>query len=57
VTEPGSYYIFDPETGARSVQFDIAGDVYRDVLIAATRTFFYQRSGFPKRPPHADFPI
>ncbi|MGC9527022.1 MAG: glycoside hydrolase family 9 protein, partial [Limnospira sp.] len=54
VTTPGSYYVFDAETGERSFEFDIAEDVYRDILIAATRTFFYQRSGFSKEEPYAD---
>ncbi|MEB3884782.1 glycoside hydrolase family 9 protein [Lyngbya sp. CCY1209] len=54
VRKPGSYYILDGETGERSFEFDIAEDVYRDVLIAATRTYYYQRSGFPKQEPYAD---
>jgi len=54
VTTPGSYYVFDAETGERSFEFDIAEDVYRDILVAATRTFFYQRSGFAKEEPYAD---
>ncbi|MEB3885413.1 glycoside hydrolase family 9 protein, partial [Lyngbya sp. CCY1209] len=54
VTTPGSYYVFDAETGERSFEFDIAEDVYREILVAATRTFYYQRSGFAKEEPYAD---
>ncbi|MGB3190013.1 MAG: glycoside hydrolase family 9 protein [Limnoraphis sp.] len=54
VTKPGSYYIYDPENKERSFPFDIRDDVYRQVLITATRMFFYQRSGFAKEPPYAD---
>ncbi|MEA5496057.1 glycoside hydrolase family 9 protein [Limnoraphis robusta Tam1] len=54
VKNPGDYYIYDPENNERSFPFDIRDDVYRQVLITATRMFFYQRSGFAKRPPFAD---
>ncbi|MGL5083236.1 MAG: glycoside hydrolase family 9 protein, partial [Microcoleaceae cyanobacterium] len=54
VERPGSYYVFDPKTGERSPPFEIGNNVYRQVLIAATRIFFYQRSGFAKQPPYAD---
>ncbi|NJK36707.1 MAG: glycoside hydrolase family 9 [Oscillatoriales cyanobacterium RM2_1_1] len=51
---PGSYYIFDPKTGQRSFPFEVRRDVYRPVLVAATRMFFYQRSGFAKEPPYVE---
>lgn len=54
VKKPGSYYIIDSANQQRSVEFDVRDDVYKQVLINATRTFFYQRSGFPKQPPYAD---
>lgn len=54
VKNPGDYYIYDPKNNERSFPFEIQNDVYRPVLIAATRMFFYQRSGFAKEPPHAD---
>ncbi|NJL47033.1 MAG: glycoside hydrolase family 9 [Leptolyngbyaceae cyanobacterium SM2_5_2] len=54
ITQPGSYAIRNSRTGEISDAFEIADDVYRDVLIAATRTFFYQRSGFAKQTPYAD---
>ncbi|MGB9745796.1 MAG: glycoside hydrolase family 9 protein [Bacteroidales bacterium] len=43
VTTPGEYYIFDVEKGVRSYQFKIASDVYKEVLAAATRMYYYQR--------------
>lgn len=51
---PGRYYVFDPERKQRSPAFRIADDVYAAPLKAALRTFYYQRSGIAKRPPHAD---
>ncbi len=54
VTEPGSYFVFDVQRGVRSAPFRIDARVYAPVLRAAVRTFYYQRSGMAKRPPHAE---
>ncbi|MEJ5170822.1 MAG: glycoside hydrolase family 9 protein [Fimbriimonadales bacterium] len=56
VREPGEYYVFDPANGVRSPVFRIADDVYRPVLRAAVRTYFYQREAVPLQPPHAEEP-
>ncbi|MCU0434239.1 MAG: glycoside hydrolase family 9 protein [Bacteroidia bacterium] len=53
VTTPGSYYIFDAANNTRSYEFRIAADVYNDMLMHATRTFYYQRCGFAKNATHA----
>ncbi len=53
VTEPGSYFIFDRKNSARSVAFDINKDVYRDVLKAAVRMFYFNRANFAKEKPFA----
>jgi endoglucanase len=53
VTAPGTYFIFDASNGARSATFSIDQKVYKDVLKAAMRMYFYQRSGFAKQPPYA----
>ncbi len=53
VTEPGSYFIFDRKRGVRSVRFDIDKDVYRDVLKAAVRMFYFNRANFAKTKPFA----
>jgi endoglucanase len=53
VRTPGSYFLYDANRHVRSPTFNIRQDVYRDVLTAALRTYFYQRSGFPKRAPYA----
>lgn len=50
----GTYFIYDEQRKARSATFRIAPNVYAPILKAATRTFFYQRSGFAKRAPWAD---
>jgi hypothetical protein len=54
VNQPGVYFIYDPSRNARSAVFRIDEMVYRDVLKAALRTYFYQRSGFAKQRPYAD---
>lgn len=51
---PGHYYVMDVSNGVRSPTFRIGEDVYREVLKAAVKTFYYQRSGFEKKAPHAD---
>ncbi len=54
VAAPGSYYLYDATNRVRSHTFEIREDIYRDVLGAAVRMFFYNRSGFTKAPPYAD---
>src|SRR5262245_55911347 len=51
--EPGSYFIFDRTNAARSVRFEIRSDVYRDVLKAAVRTFYFNRANSAKVKPFA----
>lgn len=53
LTEPGSYFVFDRKNGVRSVRFEIADDVYRDVLKAAVRMFYFNRANFAKEKPYA----
>lgn len=56
VTTPGEYYIFDVEKGVRSYQFKIASDVYKEVLAAATRMYYYQREFTRKEAQYAGSP-
>jgi hypothetical protein len=53
VTTPGTYEIVDVERKLRSARFEIGDNVYRNVLIQAVRTFFYQRAGQIKKAAHA----
>ena len=53
VRTPGRYEVVDTGRDARSAPFEIAPDVYRKALRDATRSYFYQRSSFAKREPHA----
>lgn len=53
VSKPGRY-IVSSQSGEKSFPFEISEDVYRNILVAATRMYFYQRSGFAKRLPYAD---
>lgn len=48
VTTPGTYTVVDVDKNVRSVEFEIADDVYRSVLKHAVRMFYYQRVGFAK---------
>ena len=48
LTAAGEYYVVDREHSVRSARFSIGDDVYRDVLVQALRTFYYQRAGFAK---------
>ncbi|QQE66169.1 glycosyl hydrolase 9 family protein [Leptolyngbya sp. BL0902] len=50
----GRYIIQNNRTKETSWPFYIRPDIYREILVAATRMFFYQRSGFPKHAPYAD---
>ncbi len=54
IEKPGKYVLVSEDGATRSAEFEIREDVYRDALIAATRMFFYQRSGFAKTEPFAD---
>ena len=56
VKQPGKYYVFDPKQGVRSHVFAIAPDVYRQVLRAAVRVFYYQRQAIELKVPYADKP-
>lgn len=53
VTAPGTYFVYDTERKVRSAAFNIGPEVYRNVLKAAVRMFYYQRSGIAKRTPYA----
>jgi endoglucanase len=52
--DAGTYFVYDEQHKARSATFKIGAQVYAPVLKAATKTFFYQRSGFAKRAPWAE---
>jgi endoglucanase len=54
VNVPDRYFVYDVQKKVRSPTFSIHRAVYRSVLVAAVRTFYYQRSGFAKRTPFAD---
>ncbi|MFT3905569.1 MAG: glycoside hydrolase family 9 protein [Steroidobacteraceae bacterium] len=53
VSTPGSYFVYDVQRGVRSPTFSIAQLVYKPVLKAAVKMFFYQRSGFAKTAQYA----
>lgn len=56
VREEGEYYVYDPATKRRSPLFRIGTTVYRDVLRAAVKTYFYQRLSWRFQAPSAEFP-
>lgn len=53
LTAPGTYFVYDAGRKVRSATFRIDPHVYRNVLKAAMRMYFYQRSGFAKVEPYA----
>lgn len=53
LTDPGSYYVWDVDNTVGSHRFEVADDVYDELLKVAVRTFFYQRCGFAKEAPYA----
>lgn len=50
----GSFYILDVDNNQKSFTFEIARDVYDEVLKHAVRTFYYQRMGYAKEAPYAE---
>ncbi|WP_018344355.1 glycoside hydrolase family 9 protein [Cytophaga aurantiaca] len=50
---PGKYYVKDVTQNVRSAEFVIADTVYKNVLKAAMRMLYYQRSSFAKAAPYA----
>lgn len=53
LTTTGSCYIFDVGNNVASYRFEIALDVYDELLKHAVRTFYYQRLNFAKQGPYA----
>lgn len=54
VTTPDTYFVYDLSRNVRSATFSINQQVYKNILKAAMRMFFYQRSSFAKQTPYAD---
>jgi endoglucanase len=48
LTMPGRYFVYDVARNARSATFSIDPHVYRNVLKAAMRMYYYQRSALAK---------
>jgi hypothetical protein len=53
VTAPGDYFVLDESANVRSAVFAISSAAYRDVLVQATRMFYYQRDGIAKEAKYA----
>ena len=56
VKTPGQYYVYDPSNQKRSAVFSIGERVFKPVLVAATRMFYYQRIGMPLVQPYVEGP-
>jgi len=54
VNTNGTYYVNDPSTNESSAVFNIGDDVYADVLKAAFKMFYYNRSNMEKVVPYAE---
>jgi endoglucanase len=53
VSAEGSYCVVDRDNGLRSYRFDVKRSVYKEVLRAATRVFYFQRANYAKLRPWA----
>jgi endoglucanase len=53
LTAEGSYCVVDRQNGFRSNRFEVKRAVYRDVLRAAFKVFYFQRANVAKQPPFA----
>ncbi len=53
VRAKGLYYVYDPIQRVRSYPFRIDKHVYRPVLHAATKMFYFNRANFEKKPPYS----
>jgi len=56
IRQPGEYYVYDPKLGVRSHLVRIGPGVYRGVLRAAVRVFYYQREATAHTAPWAEGP-
>jgi endoglucanase len=56
VKDEGEYYIYDSQRQMGSYKFTISKHVYKDILRAAMRVFYYQRLNDPKEEPYAEQP-
>lgn len=52
VTQDGDYYIYDPTNDERSAIFTISDTIYTNLLITASKVFYYNRCGIAKVTPH-----
>jgi uncharacterized protein YjdB len=48
VSDIGTYYVYDVEKNVKSYSFEIHPDIYKNMLKAATKMFYYQRLGIEK---------
>jgi endoglucanase len=53
VVQPGIYYLYDKAQNLRSYPFSISVDVYKPVLRAATKMFYFNRANVAKEPPYS----
>ena len=52
LTQEGDYYIYDQTNNETSAKFKISDNVYNDVLVAASKMFYYNRCGIAKTAPY-----
>ncbi len=53
VTQTGDYYIYDVANNERSSKFTINNNIYNDILITASKAFYYNRCGIARKAPYA----
>ncbi|HEV8547414.1 MAG TPA: glycoside hydrolase family 9 protein, partial [Polyangiaceae bacterium] len=50
---PGTYFVFDTKNELRSHPFEVGDDVYKKVLKAAARMYYFNRANVAKKPPYS----
>jgi hypothetical protein len=53
VRQPGTYVVYDPQQRTRSYPFEVKSNVYRDLLKASLRMFYFNRANIEKKAPFA----
>ncbi len=53
LTQDGLYYVYDPTNRVRSAPFEIGANVYKPVLVAASKMYYFNRANVPKERPWA----
>ncbi len=54
LSNSGEYYVLDVDNNLRSYTFEISESIYNEVLMSATKMFYYNRCNMSKEEPYAE---